>query len=38
MHRFIGKTYGFQAHDSPNVRRAILSPLEGDFHGGPSHH
>jgi len=38
MHRFVGKTYGFQAHDSPNVRRAILNPLEGDFHGGPSHH
>ncbi|MCJ7631811.1 hypothetical protein MUP77_05360 [Candidatus Bathyarchaeota archaeon] len=30
MHRFIGKTYGFQTQQSPNIRRAIFGPLEGD--------
>lgn len=30
IHRFIGKKYGFQAHQYPNVRGAILGPLEGN--------
>lgn len=30
MHRFIGKTYGLQSQQGPNVRKAIFGPLDGN--------
>ncbi len=30
IHRFIGKTYGFQTRQNPNIRSAIFGPLEGN--------
>jgi len=30
LHRFIGKTYGFQVHQYPDVRGSIFGPFEGN--------